>query len=75
MLALLDNQLTGIGWTYDGSLAQYKGRPITIEFCLLSSSTDVNNPGRCNFAFAAASISIALAFIWSYLQVRWASTG
>jgi len=69
MLALMDQQLTGISWVYDGTLTQYQGRNIRIQYCMFSSSTDQSNDKRCNFGFAVASVSLVLSFIWSYLQV------
>lgn len=68
MLALMDQQLTGISWVYDGTLTQYQGRNIRIQYCMFSSSTDQSNDKRCNFGFAVASVSLVLSFIWSYLQ-------
>lgn len=70
MLALMDQQLTGISWVYDGTLTQYHGRNIRIQYCMFSSSTDESIDSRCNFGFAVASVSLVLSFIWSYLQVR-----
>jgi hypothetical protein len=48
---------------------QYQGRPITIAFCLLSPNSAVSIDGNCNFAMAAATLSLALSLIWSYIQV------
>ena len=70
MLALMNQQLTGISWVYDGKMTQYVGRDIRVQYCMLSSSTDVENKVRCNFGFAVASVSLVLSFIWSSLQVK-----
>lgn len=69
MLALLDQRLSGIPWVYDGKVEQYQGRQIKIQYCLFSPSTEASVESRCNFAFATAAVGLALAFIWSYLQV------
>jgi hypothetical protein len=55
---------------YDGKVEQYQGRQIKIQYCLFSPSTEASVESRCNFAFATAAVGLALAFIWSYLQVR-----
>ncbi|KAF6265841.1 acyl-CoA N-acyltransferase [Scenedesmus sp. NREL 46B-D3] len=69
MLALIDQHLLGVKWIYDGPLEQYQGRPITVSYCLLSPSTAVSVDGNCNFARAAAALSLALSLIWPYIQV------
>lgn len=69
MLALIDQHLMGIKWIYDGPLLQYQGRHITISYCLLSPSSAFSVDGNCNFAIAAATVSLAISLIWSYIQV------
>lgn len=61
--------LAGISWVYDGSLTQYTGRQIKIQYCMFSSTTDYSEEGRCNFAFAVAAVSLVFSFVWSYMQV------
>jgi hypothetical protein len=68
------SNLAGVSWIYDGALTQYTGRSIKIQYCMFSSNTDYSMEGRCQFAFAVASVSLALSFIWSYLQVCVAHT-
>jgi hypothetical protein len=70
MLALINQHLTSIPSTYQGSMLEYVGRPIAIQYCLLSSSTAESQESRCGFALAAVSISLALSLMWSYMQVR-----
>lgn len=70
MLALLTAQLSGIQTTYPGTDSKYFGRPIQIQYCMFSSSTDARQESRCKFGYAVASVSLVLSFIWSYMQVR-----
>lgn len=76
MLALIDQRLSGIPWVYDGQLQQYVGREVRIQYCMFSAGTDYSIESRCSFAMAIAAVSLALSFVWSYLQVSpWALTG
>lgn len=69
MLAMLDQHLTGLPWVYDGPRPEFEGRTVTIDYCMLSTSPVAVAPSNCRFAFAAASVSLALSLIWTYIQV------
>ncbi|KAF8071035.1 hypothetical protein HT031_001117 [Scenedesmus sp. PABB004] len=69
-LALIDQRLMGLPFTYDGPNAKFAGRHVTIAWCLLSPSLAGESvDSRCGFSLAAAAVSLALSLVWSYVQV------
>lgn len=68
MLAMLDQHLTGLPFTYDGPRTEFQGMQVTIEYCMLSTSPNVLSPINCRFGFAAAAVGLAISLIWTYIQ-------
>jgi len=64
ILALIDQRLIYLPFTYDGPDLRYQGMTVNIFYCLLSSSNEGRQDSRCRFATAAAAISIGLGLLW-----------